>query len=408
MNKEIKKIIESGLIFHKIDEYIEKDSYYQDRITKGYSFSIRKNEAKPFKKGMLVIIEVNQHDGKEYFFHTVKNKSEATSNERKITLSTNFYKLSIDLSKIINRLNSQQINLFNKKYNQKKSFVLPKKLSLDLFKILLEEDSEINDYISSPLSNTFSNKIIREATKNILSFADFHKNSTGEEIILEDNAILEDINKILPIHNLDGFGCFSYQNDNEELFIIIANRNKIEDYFGVDLVYINDIDKNLIMLQYKMLKKEDDYWTCRDQTLNAQIEKMQDTMRVINIEESEKERIYRLNSDPFFIRFLKNRKRDEGFNSYIIPLKLYEMLKNQNAFEGVQGGFCIKDTVLMRQSLGISELSNLVKNGYLGTYPTTYEQLSQIVSLLSQRIEDTPLVLGFKKKLEDSSIEETV
>lgn len=406
MNEKIKKLIEKGVIFHKIDKYIE-DSYYQDRI-KGYSFSIRKNEAENFKKGMIVIIEINQYSKKEYILHTVKNKSKATSNERKISLSTDFYKLNIDFLKIINSLNRQQINLFNQKYEQKESFVLSRKLSVDLFEILLLEDPKIDDYISNILFKSFSTKIIEEAKKNILSFADFHNSSLGEEITLEDNAILGEIGKFLPEQQSDEFGCFSYKNDDAELFIVIANRNKIEDYFGVDLVFINDIDKNLIMLQYKMLKKEDDHWVCRDQTLNEQVKKMQDTMRIINISESEKESIYRLNSDPFFIRFLKNRNTDEGFNSYIIPLKLYEILKNQGKFKGVQGGFCIKDTVLMRKSLGISDLSNLVKNGYLGTYPTVYDSLFKIISLLSKRIEDHPLVLGYKKKLGANKIEGTI
>lgn len=407
MNGKITRFIEKGIIFHRIGEFI-KDDYDRDQ-TKGYSFSILNDETKYFKKDMVVIIEVEEYNKKEYFLHIVKNKSKATSNNKKISLSKDFIRINIeDIFTFINELNNRQIKLFNEKYNQQKSFVLPKKLSLDLFYKLLEQCPKIIDYISNSKHKPFSTQIIEEATKNILNFADFHNNSTGEEIIIEDDAILKEISEFLPNYNTDDFGCFSYKNDNAELFIILANRNKIEDYFGVDLVYINDIDKNLIMLQYKMLKKENDYWVCRDKTLNKQVEKMQNTMRVIGISEQEKESVYRLNSDPFFIRFLKNRKVDEGFNSYIIPLKLYEILKNQGVFTGIRGGFCIKDIVLIKQSLGISELSNLVKNGYLGTYPTAYGQLSQIVSLLSKRDENNPLILGFKKRLEDNSIKETV
>src|SRR5258708_4342253 len=91
----------------------------------------------------------------------------------------------------------------------------------------------------------------------------------GIKTVNEDNVILNDIfksaQKFAPDATLDdlrisvhGELIVKRKNSNEQLTIINANRNKIENTTGVDLVYYNHTYRSHIMIQYKMMKMEAD------------------------------------------------------------------------------------------------------------------------------------------------------
>ncbi|MCW9716991.1 hypothetical protein [Avibacterium sp. 21-599] len=411
MNDDLLKIILKGIIFHRITDNDDQQEGFDIDKDKGYSYSIPYSKADKYAKGRIVLVERihNSSDSKnQLFLFIIKNKQKADSSHRKIILSKENFEIDFDLQNFEETLDPNKQRNFKEKYKEENA-TFSKNISLKIFESIAEKNPDANDFILNILFKPINIELEQEAKKNLFSFAGFHQDTHSEEIIFEDNAIPHEIKMMLPEHNIDQFGCYSYKSYDEELFIIMANRNKIEDYFGVDLVFMNDIDQNLIMIQYKMLKYSSNSWGCRDRRLEEQVRKMQDTIRYIseNIQspELESEDIYRMNQNPFFIRFLKNKETQEGFNSYIIPLQLYEILKKQGKFNGERGGLCITDTVLKGKSIGISDLSNLIKNGYIGTYPSAYKVIAQLVSLLSKRNSEHPLILGYKKALNKNNDE---
>ena len=72
----------------------------------------------------------------------------------------------------------------------------------------------------------------------------------------EDAVIEHDARKVSGFRLIESdiTGRAVFRNGNERLEIVTANRRDLEKVFGVDLIYLNAVKRNIVMVQYKMLE----------------------------------------------------------------------------------------------------------------------------------------------------------
>jgi hypothetical protein len=117
--------------------------------------------------------------------------------------------------------------------------------------------------------------------------------------IIEDGAIEHDARSVpgFDLLESDRTGRAVFGRGNQRLEVYTANRRQLEEAFGVDLIYLNVTQRNLVMLQYKMLeppKEGATDWTYRpDEQLDEELERMR--------------RFARENAPPQFVRTMTVR-----------------------------------------------------------------------------------------------------
>jgi hypothetical protein len=125
--------------------------------------------------------------------------------------------------------------------------------------------------------------------------------------IMED-AVIEHDARSVPDYELVGSdvtGRAMFRRGEQTLEVITANRNKLEEAFGVDLIYVNNFHNNLVMVQYKMLNPdgsddEGDWVYAQDRHLTKQLRAME---RFAPHHESRGP--YRLSHEFFYFKFVR-------------------------------------------------------------------------------------------------------
>ena len=163
-----------------------------------------------------------------------------------------------------------------------------------------------------------------------------------------------------------------------------ANRRPLEHVFGVDLIYLNATRQNIVMLQYKMLepsRREDgEDWIYRpDDQLESEIERMRRFQGEVTPGAYE----YRLNSQVFYLRFVK---RDAALKNVGItmPIDHFERLRADPESRGPRGGFRISFDSLAGRYLRQTAFLDLVRSGYIGAHAETTEHLKELVRSVVQ------------------------
>ncbi len=116
---------------------------------------------------------------------------------------------------------------------------------------------------------------------------------------VREDAVIEHDARHIPEFSLtssDLTGRAVFEKGRERLEVITANRSPLEEVFGVDLIYLNAIKRNIVMVQYKMLEptREDNGtdWIYRP---DDQFGKQVDRMKSFNFPGPPEPHEYRLN-----------------------------------------------------------------------------------------------------------------
>ena len=135
--------------------------------------------------------------------------------------------------------------------------------------------------------------------------------------------------------------------NGQTLDVITANKQPLEEIFGVDLIYLNQTHRSLVMIQYKMLEpveREEDMeheekeWLVRiDQQFKSELERMTRFDRDLSPEGA-----FRLNSGAFFFKLVR---RQAAINTAGIVLSLghLKFLIERGALYGPRGGLSTTD-----------------------------------------------------------------
>ena len=235
----------------------------------------------------------------------------------------------------------------------------------------------------------------RDAVQTALRVFDFYGGAELESVALDErqetalarvsvveDAVVEHDARHVPEYDLAGSdltGRAVFTRGSERLEVYTANRRPLERVFGVDLIYLNATRQNIVMLQYKMLepksKGDGEDWIYRpDDQLEAEIERM----KKFQGQTTPGAYDYRLNSQVFYLRFVK---RDAGLKSgaFTIPIDHFERLRADPESRGPRGGFRISIDSLAGRYLRQTAFHELVRSGYIGANANTTKHLKELV-----------------------------
>lgn len=228
--------------------------------------------------------------------------------------------------------------------------------------------------------------------------------SSGLELIgsylYEDNVIQADASHLpgFDMISRDLTGRAVFQKGDERLIIYTANKLPLEQMLGVDLIYINEPCRNIVMIQYKMLEKVAggrDWQFRPDTQLQQEISRMQlpDIKAPLND--------YRLHSNPFFLKFVKREITDKTPQSFFLSLDhLCHILASPHA-RGPRGGLLLSYTSLGGIYLRESDMIGLIRSGYIGTHSHETAALTTIIHEAARG--NKAIVLAWQKKFQKFS-----
>lgn len=241
----------------------------------------------------------------------------------------------------------------------------------------------------------------------------------GVKTINEDNIILNDLfksaQKFAPdttfndwLMSAHGELTVKRKNSNEQLTIINANRNKIENSTGVDLVYYNHTYRSHVMIQYKMMRIELDsdlleeenkalknnkhVFTYRPEgNFDEHVKKMRQMLSLSETSaDYEDVKAYRLNNSCFFFKLCESyefepvsQKLSQGM---YIPLDYMDVLLNSPSVHGPRGGKVITYANVARR-FSNTLFTDLMHEGLIGSGPDFSEKIHEEIyrSLLEGR-----------------------
>ena len=171
-----------------------------------------------------------------------------------------------------------------------------------------------------------------------------------------------------------------FRNGDEHLEIVTANRGPLEEVFGVDLIYLNAVKRNIVMVQYKMLDQgsngnQSDWIYRPDNQLEVELARMKRFSQTHSPGQLE----YRINPQVFYLRFVR-RDAILGRSPVTIPVDHFDTLRHDPSCKGPRGAFRITYDSLAGKYLRQAEFLGLLRAGYIGAYAQTSADLACLIS----------------------------
>lgn len=211
----------------------------------------------------------------------------------------------------------------------------------------------------------------------------------GPAYLLEDQVIAHDTRDIpgWDLIESDMTGMAVFTKGVSRLTVFTANRGPIEKATGADLVYINNEQKNAVLVQYKMLEQEERNrdgeereWVYRpDRQFNAEVERMK-KFKLKPVKGTD----YRLNCNPFYFKFVKRIEHDLRNAGLIVSLDHLTSVLDSKISRGKKGGLRLNYKVLDGRYLRKGDLVGLIRSGYIGT--TEYDSKA-ILELIRRSLD---------------------
>lgn len=200
--------------------------------------------------------------------------------------------------------------------------------------------------------------------------------------VIEDEVIEHDARSV-PGYEFVGDGVrgqATFRKGNQTLEVYTANRRQLEEAFGVDLIYLNLFHRNVVLVQYKMLRpggKRDaatDWAYYQDKHLIKQLK----TMRLYSRPNAKSRDGYRLSDDAFYFKFVRRSGLDDLTN-VLLPLGHFEEMLNDSSFRTRTGGVRVNYGALEGRYMRQTAFVDLIQAGYIGADASTAEHLRRLI-----------------------------
>ncbi len=179
------------------------------------------------------------------------------------------------------------------------------------------------------------------------------------------------------------------QPNGERLEVITANKRALEEIFGVDLIYLNERRRSLVMVQYKMMepffgqqlrsREGEREWIVRvDRQFLEEIERMKWFAKDLSPEGP-----YRLNAGPFFVKLVK-RNASTSTAGILVSLEHLLQLMEIDALVGTRGGLRVSYGDLDGHYLRGEPFVDLVRSGYIGSRGATTDYMERLIEAALQ------------------------
>jgi hypothetical protein len=193
-------------------------------------------------------------------------------------------------------------------------------------------------------------------------------------LIIKDSNIFGDWRLI----NNDVHSINTFSNGTNCVTIIYANRTRIENNIGVDLIYFDHINRSYILVQYKRLADENGKYVYRpnnDKSLNKEL----DLMKKLELRLSKDKSDYRINDQVFYFKFCQERQEvhtkdiSKGFYMPKDYFLLFSKLQKEN------GNSIVISYDTITKYLTNTVFIELIKSGLIGTRIEDADLISNII-----------------------------
>lgn len=380
----------------------------------------------PIKVPTICLLEVKKYDLSECYLGTITKKRAISTFDSRITIK----KLRIISPNSLHKIeyiisDTRMKHIFSSNLSEFQSIVvLSPMLSVHVIEALAKNPKNQTALETSlsllPIERRIAPNVWaqEDAIRSALATFGVDENATAQAVILkagkssslvklaeevyyEDNVIVSDATHIpgFKFIDLDITGKAIFIKGNENLTIYTANKLPLEEMLGVDLIYINETRGNIIMIQYKMLEevknsKGSNDWIFRpNQQLYDEIHRMKIPQFKGQLDD------YRLNSNPFFFKFVKRKKCGDAHKSFYLSLDhLTQFLTKPDAI-GPKGGVRLSYDALNGTYLRESDMLGLIRSGYIGTHKGETDALKTIIQKVAQG--NTAIVLAWQQKIQE-------
>lgn len=219
---------------------------------------------------------------------------------------------------------------------------------------------------------------------------------TGRETALDRVALQEDLvidhdARWIPGWSLtasDLTGRAVFRKESEELHIFTANRQALEELFGVDLIYLNERRGSLVMVQYKMMEppppsirhlrrskpRAEKEWTV---AIDEHFLDQMDRMSRFDCDLAP-DGPYRLNCGAFYFKLVK-RSAETKTAGIMLSFEHLKQMLDRGEVQGPRYGLRISYGELDGHYLRGEAWIELVRSGYVGSRGATTTHLEALI-----------------------------
>ena len=224
-----------------------------------------------------------------------------------------------------------------------------------------------------------------------------------DEMIVRDLSMVPGYEFIRRVPNASA-ALFQDEETGNRLTVVLANRLPLEEQTGTDLIYYNERFKSFVLVQYKAMEADDNegsIFRFPEKKLSEEIERMEAFLEELRkLEESGSTDDFRLNNDPFFLKFCPRIQFEPDSSALTkgmyIPLSYWKRLSEDDALLGPKGGRRLAYSNV-RRYFDNSAFVSMVKGAWVGT---CVDQ-SAVIEQWMQAIIETGRSITFAVKPDD-------
>jgi len=186
-----------------------------------------------------------------------------------------------------------------------------------------------------------------------------------------------------------------FRQGHEQLEVFTANHEDLERLFGVDLIYLHQNRRSIVMVQYKMMEplprgerkveglfgqtstvQDDAEWSV---PINAQFKSEVSRMLKFDNPVETGAGNYRMNTSPFYFKLVRRTGSTKGAGILLSLGHLQHLLADGN-LRGPKGGLRIAYKDLKGHYLRSESFVSLVQSGYIGSHGATTDHLETLIN----------------------------
>jgi len=231
---------------------------------------------------------------------------------------------------------------------------------------------------------------------------------------LREDVVIEHDARWIPGWTLDSSdvtGRAIFTHGREELQVFTANKQPLEQLFGVDLIYLNETRRSIVMVQYKMMEP-----LGRIATAPGTITQEDEAEWVVPIDDQMRDemarmaqfdrpagpvRSYRMSPSPFFFKLVR-RYGSTGGAGILLSLGHLQQLLLEGQLTGPRGGLRIAYSELNGHYLRGETFVDLIRSGYIGSQSATTDHLETLIKTTLE--EGRGVVAAIQRALPDPPI----
>lgn len=230
----------------------------------------------------------------------------------------------------------------------------------------------------------------------------------------EDQMIFNDLNNVPGLDKIKTSitGAARFEGEGVRLDVILANRTRLEEQTGADLIYYNATYKSFVMVQYKAMEQTEDkheaVYRLPNAKLNEEIARMDQLLEKLQAAPLPSVRDgYRLNENPFFLKLCPrielNPDEVKLATGMYFSRDHWRFLETDGDLVGPRGGRVITFKNAGRYFTN-TIFTEFVQNAWVGTTPEQSFLLEPVVLEILE--SGKALVIGVKSVLNNRNVEE--